>query len=112
MLSDSPGPRDAADARSHAGERAGAAWDSVIGPGERSASRHMLSRSLGSELFVNADVCEHLLLPGDVLLLSSDGLHGAVRSPIWLRLFSEMTTCKLRRSNWCSLPTSEMAAIM
>ena len=35
VLSDSPGPRDTADARPHLGERAGAAWYSVIGPGER-----------------------------------------------------------------------------
>ncbi len=43
-----------------------------------SDTRHVLSRSLGNELFVSADISEHLLLPGDVLLLSSDGLHGAV----------------------------------
>jgi protein phosphatase len=48
------------------------------GQASESASRHMLNRSLGSELFVNADICEHLLLPGDVLMLSSDGLHGAI----------------------------------
>ncbi len=39
---------------------------------------HILSRSLGSELFVSPDVTEHLLLAGDVLVLCSDGLHGAV----------------------------------
>jgi protein phosphatase len=48
------------------------------GQARESATRHVLSRSLGSELFVSADLSEHLLLPGDVLLLSSDGLHGAV----------------------------------
>ena len=41
-------------------------------------SRHMLSRSLGTELFVSADVSEHQVVPGDLLLLCSDGLHGAV----------------------------------
>ncbi len=41
-------------------------------------TRHLLSRSLGSDLFVSVDVSEHLLLSGDVLLLCSDGLHGAV----------------------------------
>jgi len=43
-----------------------------------SESRHLLSRSLGSELFVNVDVTEHQVLAGDVLLLCSDGLHGSV----------------------------------
>ncbi|HVH85699.1 MAG TPA: protein phosphatase 2C domain-containing protein [Terriglobales bacterium] len=43
-----------------------------------SPMRHMLSRSLGGDLFVAVDVSEHQLLPGDVLLLCSDGLHGAV----------------------------------
>src|SRR5580704_13572108 len=41
-------------------------------------TRHLLSRSLGSELIVNADVKEHRVLAGDVLLLCSDGLHGSV----------------------------------
>jgi len=48
------------------------------GQARESATRHVLSRSLGNELFVSADLSEHLLLPGDVLLLSSDGLHGAL----------------------------------
>jgi serine/threonine protein phosphatase PrpC len=43
-----------------------------------SETRHHLSRSLGSNLVVNADIDEHQLLPGDILLLSSDGLHGSV----------------------------------
>ncbi len=43
-----------------------------------SPMRHMLSRSLGSDLFVAVDVSEHQLSPGDVLMLCSDGLHGAV----------------------------------
>jgi serine/threonine protein phosphatase PrpC len=43
-----------------------------------SPSRHMLSRSVGTELFVSADVSEHRVMAGDVLLLCSDGLHGAV----------------------------------
>jgi protein phosphatase len=43
-----------------------------------SPMRHMLSRSLGSDLFVAVDVSEHQLTPGDVLMLCSDGLHGAV----------------------------------
>jgi serine/threonine protein phosphatase PrpC len=43
-----------------------------------SERRHVLSRSLGANMFVNADIDEHQVLPGDVLVLSSDGLHGSV----------------------------------
>jgi len=41
-------------------------------------TRHVLSRSLGSNLFVNVETSDHQVLRGDVLLLCSDGLHGAV----------------------------------
>jgi serine/threonine protein phosphatase PrpC len=40
----------------------------------RAETRHVLSRSLGNDLFVNVDTSEHQVLPGDVLLLCSDGL--------------------------------------
>jgi protein phosphatase len=43
-----------------------------------SDNRHMLSRSLGSELAVSVEVNEHQVFAGDVLLLCSDGLHGSV----------------------------------
>jgi len=45
---------------------------------ERAETRHVLSRSLGSELIVKPDVTEQQLFAGDVLLLCSDGLHGSV----------------------------------
>lgn len=41
-------------------------------------TRHILSRSLGTELSVSAEISEQHVLPGDVLLLCSDGLHGAL----------------------------------
>jgi PPM family protein phosphatase len=41
-------------------------------------TRHALSRSIGGELFVNVETGIFAVLPGDTLLLCSDGLHGAV----------------------------------
>jgi PPM family protein phosphatase len=43
-----------------------------------SEKRHMLSRSVGANMFVKAEIDEHQVLPGDILLLSSDGLHGSL----------------------------------
>jgi serine/threonine protein phosphatase PrpC len=40
--------------------------------------RHVLTRSLGNELFVAADTLTVNILPGDVLLLCTDGLYGYV----------------------------------
>ncbi len=62
---------------------------SVVGERERlglisareaaeSGARHILTRSLGSAMFVGVETREHLVLAGDVLLLCSDGLHGAL----------------------------------
>ena len=44
----------------------------------RAETRHILSRSLGVDLFVSVDISEHHVQAGDLLLLCSDGLHGAV----------------------------------
>lgn len=44
-------------------------------------NRHMLTRVLGNEMFVAADTITVNILPGDVLLLCSDGLHGYVPDP-------------------------------
>lgn len=43
-----------------------------------SPTRHVLSRCLGGELIVGAEINEHQVFPEDVLLLCSDGLHGPV----------------------------------
>jgi serine/threonine protein phosphatase PrpC len=45
-----------------------------------SSTRHILSRSLGTELVVNVEVNDHQIYAGDVLLLCCDGLHGAVEA--------------------------------
>jgi len=42
------------------------------------STRHVLSRSVGTDLFVSVDSSDHQVYPGDVLALCSDGLHGAV----------------------------------
>lgn len=45
---------------------------------ERSESRHVLTRSLGPELFVTPDTASVALKPDDVLVLCTDGLYGAL----------------------------------
>ncbi len=41
-------------------------------------NRHILTRSLGNDMFVAADTITVNIMPGDLLLLCSDGLHGYV----------------------------------
>ncbi len=43
-----------------------------------SHTRHVLSRSLGNDLFVNVETNETQVYVGDVLMLCCDGMHGAV----------------------------------
>jgi protein phosphatase len=52
----------------------------------QSPNRHLLLRSLGKDLFVNVDVGETLVIPGDVLLLCCDGLHGPVEGAEMARI--------------------------
>jgi serine/threonine protein phosphatase PrpC len=44
-------------------------------------NRHVLTRSLGNGMFVGVDTSDHQVLSGDVLLLCSDGLYGAIPAP-------------------------------
>ncbi len=52
----------------------------TAGEASQAETRHLLSRSLGNAMFVGVETREHQLLPGDMLLLCSDGLHGALDS--------------------------------
>jgi serine/threonine protein phosphatase PrpC len=58
-------------------------------------TRHILSRSLGTELSVSVEVRDHQVLPGDVLLLCSDGLHGALSSQEIAAIVSETSDAEL-----------------
>jgi serine/threonine protein phosphatase PrpC len=53
------------------------------------STRHILSRSLGTELIVNVEASDHQLFPGDVLLQCSDGLHGSVEAQEMAALCSQ-----------------------
>jgi PPM family protein phosphatase len=44
----------------------------------RSERRHLLSRSLGNDLFVAVETSDHQIYAGDVLMLCSDGLYGSL----------------------------------
>ena len=53
------------------------------------STRHLLTRSLGTELFVGVETSDHQVTAGDVLLLCCDGLHGAVRASEMAHLTSQ-----------------------
>ncbi|HTS71028.1 MAG TPA: protein phosphatase 2C domain-containing protein [Terriglobia bacterium] len=63
----------------------------LISAGESSQSpnRHLLLRSLGHDLFVNVDINEALIVPGDALLLCCDGLHGSVEAADMARIVTQ-----------------------
>ena len=54
-----------------------------------SDSRHVLIRSLGPEMFVSPDTTALTLLPGDLLVLCSDGLHDEMREAEMARIVSQ-----------------------
>jgi serine/threonine protein phosphatase PrpC len=54
-----------------------------------SESRHILTKSLGPELFISADTTTVPVMPGDVLVLCSDGLHGGMREETIAEIVSQ-----------------------
>jgi protein phosphatase len=62
----------------------------LITAGEATVSRtsHVLSRSLGGNMFLNVESSEHQIFPGDVLLQCSDGLHHSIQPEDIVRLTS------------------------
>jgi len=56
--------------------------------GKRAVTRNVLSRSIGINLFVAPEISEHNVRSGDLLLLCSDGLHGAVPDQTIARIAS------------------------
>jgi|SRR5690348_5423887 len=57
-------------------------------------ARHVLSRSLGNDLFVNVEVSDHQMQAGDMLLLCSDGFHGAVPDHELVRIVERASDLK------------------
>jgi protein phosphatase len=68
----------------------------LITAGEASAAitRHVLSRSLGPAMIVAVESHDYQVIPGDVLLLCSDGLHGAVKADAIAQLVSRHTALR------------------
>ena len=52
----------------------------TAGEAGKSQISHVLSRSLGNNMFLSVDTSENQLMAGDVLLLCSDGLHNSVQA--------------------------------
>jgi serine/threonine protein phosphatase PrpC len=54
-----------------------------------SDARHVLTRSLGPEMFISADTTTIALQPGDTLVLSTDGLHDEMSEKEIARIVSQ-----------------------
>jgi PPM family protein phosphatase len=52
----------------------------TAGEASKSQVSHVLSRSLGNNMFLSVDTSENQVTAGDVLLLCSDGLHNSVNA--------------------------------
>jgi PPM family protein phosphatase len=65
----------------------------IISAGDalKAETRHLLNRSIGNDLFVNTDTSDHHVFAGDVLLLCSDGLYGALPADDIARIVDSST---------------------
>jgi len=62
---------------------------------EDTDARHVLVRSLGSNLFANVESSEHLIVSGDMLVLCSDGLHGSISGADMARVTGRSPTLEM-----------------
>jgi protein phosphatase len=72
----------------------------ILSPTEagEAETRHILSRSLGRDLFVSTDITTTLLNPGDMLILCSDGVHNALPENEMLSLAATGTAAEAAQS--------------
>ena len=68
-----------------------------------SERRHVLSRSLGNDLFVGVETSDHQIFAGDVLLLCSDGLYGSIDTPEIATLVSRTSDLTFAAQNLVSV---------
>jgi serine/threonine protein phosphatase PrpC len=54
------------------------------------ANSHLLSRSLGTSMFLNVETSEHQIFAGDLLIQCSDGLHRSVKPADIVRAIEEI----------------------
>ncbi len=72
-------------------------WESYpVAKPRNHPNRHVLSRSVGNDMFVAVDINDVQVQKGDLLVLCSDGLHGAVPE-------SDIASVVMRNEN---LPTA------
>ena len=57
-------------------------------------NRNLITRAVGSERFVTADVFTRPFLPGDRLLLASDGLTGMIEPELLRQVLAEENDCE------------------
>ncbi len=99
--------------RPHRGQRACEAGPAFRrGSGRNRRTRHVLSRCLGGEFIVGAEINEHQVFAGDVLLLCSDGLQARSPARKWPPLPATARIWPVRHSGWSILPISETAVII